>query len=521
MSKTNSNTSSNDGNYGVLAQNLMTADSPRGAAVQDNGQDSPTFQYANDRELGHNYGRVPGAATATNVDGPVLFNQPQGDSTPLPDNMVSSLMRFLPIPSAGAATMPRQFTSPSGGRPMNAGIQGLYSAAQSVYPNNPVMAKIATAQAMLESGLPGKGSGLARNYNNLFGIKGRGTAGSVRLPTKEFTGGRMVTVPQPFAANNSPADSFAQHARLMQNNRRYQGVLNARSVEEGVNALQKSGYATDPNYGRKILNIINGPLSNTVGQTMSMATPKAYAEGAYTPQQKQMARQRPDALPSQQPQQTEYPPIQTSGIPLQNAAGPAPYQSPQLHPEYQRIFDSPYDKMWQNLPRTQEQDSRVNNYRAAYINSINSGIDPSIARAAYTGSIIDAVKNHSPEMNSTMEAQKLAGRGKLASMAYKQLQSDLGNNQEGPPTLSRAEIDKGWAEIQKQNKAWASRGLPEYGSEDPNYEQMKGDPLFKEYLVQRYRDEQNPKIEPNQAIENYYRNIETIPSSVGYTSKHY
>ncbi len=128
-------------------------------------------------------------------------------------------------------------------------IQGVYKAAQDVYKGNPTMARLATSQAIQESRLNGTPSSLASKHNNLFGIKGIGSAGSVTLPTHEFVNGHMVVVPQQFAAYKTPRDSMIAHKALM-SKKQYSSVINAGSVEEGAQALQDSGYATDPNYAK-------------------------------------------------------------------------------------------------------------------------------------------------------------------------------------------------------------------------------------------------------------------------------
>lgn len=138
--------------------------------------------------------------------------------------------------------------------------QSIVQAAQAAYPNNPSMAKLAASQAILESGIGnGKPSGLAQK-NNLFGIKGKGTAGSITMPTSEYINGNKVRVQAGFAANESINDSFNQHRDLM-NRPRYAGVQQAGSLEEAANAVQKAGYATDPSYSKKLTDVYNKQLA--------------------------------------------------------------------------------------------------------------------------------------------------------------------------------------------------------------------------------------------------------------------
>lgn len=131
-------------------------------------------------------------------------------------------------------------------------IPSVYDAAKDVYKDNPTMAKLATAQAIQESRLNGTPSTLASKHNNLFGIKGKGSAGSVTMMTHEYVNGHMIAVPQEFAAYKSPRDSMIAHKALM-SNKRYKSVGSSDSVESGAQALQDSGYATDPNYAKGLI----------------------------------------------------------------------------------------------------------------------------------------------------------------------------------------------------------------------------------------------------------------------------
>lgn len=139
---------------------------------------------------------------------------------------------------------------------------------ESAFPDNKVMQQVALSQAMLESGFNPSNpnpSSLASLNNNLFGIKGSGTAGSANMQTNEFQNGAMTPQNAQFAANNNMSDSINQYKNLL-NSSRYQGVMNAKTPGEAFNALQNSGYATDPNYAAKLQKIHQlyvAPLFNT------------------------------------------------------------------------------------------------------------------------------------------------------------------------------------------------------------------------------------------------------------------
>jgi hypothetical protein len=142
--------------------------------------------------------------------------------------------------------------------------------AQSVSRTTGIDPRIVLAQAALETGY-GKS---APNFN-LFGIKGKGST----QQTKEFVDGRMVSMPQEFRSYGSPEESFLDYAKLM-SGKRYEGVRSGGTLEEQIAALQKSGYATDPDYGKKIMQIakginleglpMNGNTTQQVGAPLSM-----------------------------------------------------------------------------------------------------------------------------------------------------------------------------------------------------------------------------------------------------------
>lgn len=136
-------------------------------------------------------------------------------------------------------------------------IKAVFDSAKQVYGDTP-QARIAAAQAVLESRLNGSPSKLAVNDNNLFGIKGKGTAGSANYKTAEYTktGGKYY-IHDNFAKNTTLEDSFNQHKNLMNRLPRYHGILQAQSVQDAASALGHSGYATDPQYGNQVLSTYN------------------------------------------------------------------------------------------------------------------------------------------------------------------------------------------------------------------------------------------------------------------------
>lgn len=121
-----------------------------------------------------------------------------------------------------------------------------------------VPASLTIAQAILESA--DGNSTLAQQANNLFGMKGKGTAGSIRLPTKEYRNGEWITIHTDFRKYNNWAESVADHSNLFINgvswNRNlYRGVIGVDGIT-AAREVAKAGYATDPDYDKKVIKLI-------------------------------------------------------------------------------------------------------------------------------------------------------------------------------------------------------------------------------------------------------------------------
>lgn len=121
-------------------------------------------------------------------------------------------------------------------------------------------AALQTAQAILESGwgqrVPvDKYTGLMSN--NLFGIKGEGTIGSVISNTWEVYNGKTYRVDADFRAYKDLDESWKDHKTFL-NGERYKPFTEVMfDYTRGAWALKRAGYATDPNYPIKLINIIN------------------------------------------------------------------------------------------------------------------------------------------------------------------------------------------------------------------------------------------------------------------------
>jgi len=109
------------------------------------------------------------------------------------------------------------------------------------------------AQAALETGWGRSQPG--GDSHNLFGIKAGAhwNGASVQANTQEFDSGVATRGDASFRAYGSPRESVEDYVRLIRDNPRYAGALNTGSdVQAFANSLQRGGYATDPDYARKL-----------------------------------------------------------------------------------------------------------------------------------------------------------------------------------------------------------------------------------------------------------------------------
>ncbi|MDU0989850.1 MAG: glycoside hydrolase family 73 protein [Enterococcus faecium] len=138
-------------------------------------------------------------------------------------------------------------------------IERLVPHAQELQDGYGVLPSIILGQAILESNW-GK-STLASKYNNLFGIKAYGDQKKVSLETKEFVNEEWITIQGDFKVYDSWEQSMDDHTQLFVqgvdwNPALYENVITATNYQEAAQALQDAGYATDPGYAQKIIQVI-------------------------------------------------------------------------------------------------------------------------------------------------------------------------------------------------------------------------------------------------------------------------
>ncbi len=120
-----------------------------------------------------------------------------------------------------------------------------------------ILPSVTIAQAILESGW-GK-SALTRKANALFGIKAdKNWTGPVYTSrTKEcYDGARFTKETACFRAYADWAESIADHGAFLCGLSRYRNVIGEDNYRAACIALQKAGYATDPDYAGKLIGLI-------------------------------------------------------------------------------------------------------------------------------------------------------------------------------------------------------------------------------------------------------------------------
>lgn len=158
--------------------------------------------------------------------------------------------------------LPEQFEGPE------QFVQKLSPVARDVSKKTGVPAQVMIAQAALETGWGENMIGGEKEPSrNLFGIKAdeRWNGDKVEITTTEYRDGLPLKEKADFRAYPDYASSFEDYASFLNENPRYQKVLQqADDPQAFAQALQDAGYATDPAYADKIQNIMERPTLGSV-----------------------------------------------------------------------------------------------------------------------------------------------------------------------------------------------------------------------------------------------------------------
>jgi len=238
---------------------------------------APMIMRQLERSTGQSAAPSPSAGGAMPLSRPAGFIplvQPSGLSpvkfgTPLtlaPSTTGVSMAAMSPAPMAApAASTPNPEAcgplTPMDCSSPEAFVKSLWPHAKKVAQELGVSAKALVAQAALETGWGRRlvgGNGAVSH--NLFGIKAGGSWGGAKVAsaTHEYVDGVRQSQRANFRAYASPADSFADYARLLGGSRYAQARGAGEDAHRFASALQHAGYATDPSYANKITAIANG-----------------------------------------------------------------------------------------------------------------------------------------------------------------------------------------------------------------------------------------------------------------------
>lgn len=218
---------------GMLDQQLVQSMSSRGVGLAD----------IMVKQLSRNMGVQPPLAGGT-VDKPAA----QSSGMPLP-SISAPEKTAAALPSAYSGSTQQDFVD----RMLPHAVQA--SKATGVPP------QLMLGQAALESGWGRREIRMPDGSNsyNLFGIKANaGWNGKVaEVMTTEYRNGVAYKQVEKFRAYSSYAEAFQDYASLIGNNPRYAEVLKQGDNVAGMaQAVQKAGYATDPNYGEKLARVM-------------------------------------------------------------------------------------------------------------------------------------------------------------------------------------------------------------------------------------------------------------------------
>ena len=174
--------------------------------------------------------------------------------------------------------------------------------------------RVIIAQAIQETGWGRKVKG-----NNYFGIKAHGSddGKNVSFGTHEYdASGKKINIKDTFKGYDDIGDSVRGYGEFLKKNPRYKDFLAGGDLNTQLSNMGNSGYATDPNYGKNLGNIING------------RTFKKFYDGD-TP-----------AATATTPEQNTQQPVQQQAVPQMQEAPPVPQQA--APPTQQRDEDMYY-----------------------------------------------------------------------------------------------------------------------------------------------------------------------------------
>lgn len=252
---------------GLFVQMMLK--SMRAASFKDslfNSQQSEMFTAMYDQQLAQDmaaHGKLGLADAMVQQLGGAPMAATGGTASAFSSRQLPTGRIAFPTPSATMAIAGKQ------PQPLASGggfVTRLLAPAVEVSRQTGIPHQLIIAQAALESGW---GEKEIRQENgqpsyNLFGIKATpGWKGkTAEITTTEYINGVAKKVKAAFRVYQSYSDALKDYGETLVNNSRYQNVISAETPEQAAKALQDGGYATDPQYAKKLISIMQQIKNN-------------------------------------------------------------------------------------------------------------------------------------------------------------------------------------------------------------------------------------------------------------------
>ncbi|EFG2008112.1 flagellar assembly peptidoglycan hydrolase FlgJ [Escherichia coli] len=193
-----------------------------------------------------------------------------GKGLGLAEMMVKQMTPEQPLPEESTPAAPMKFPLETVVRYQN---QALSQLVQKAVPRNyddslPGDSKAFLAQLSLPAQLASQQSGVPHHL--ILAQAALESGWGQRQIRRE--NGEAKKVKAKFRVYSSYLEALSDYVGLLTRNPRYAAVTTAASAEQGAQALQDAGYATDPHYARKLTNMIQQmkSISDKVSKTYSM-----------------------------------------------------------------------------------------------------------------------------------------------------------------------------------------------------------------------------------------------------------
>lgn len=202
-----------------------------------------------DGVIDRNSAAMPSFVAALALSAPSATTAKATPPTSVNSSSVAALTQSMP------STTPTSVTPTSSTNTTNdplSWVQDIWSAIKEGARALGVPVKALLAQAALETGWGSSAPG-----HNLFGVKAHGNSEAITALTHEFTDGVYRQEQATFASYPSVTHAVADFVKVLQS--AHPSAVGQPTVAGYANALQASGYATDPRYAAKIEAVARSP----------------------------------------------------------------------------------------------------------------------------------------------------------------------------------------------------------------------------------------------------------------------